>query len=1014
MPVTISNNKRFANLPLELQDYYLAVDGEIIIGKTTGHIFTKAGGKLYSKTLDLQNYIDMMRVGSTNLIPNSANYNSLMSDCWSGVNFNPPLTDNVSVGSQRDFISDGEVTIDLDNILPLFISLIYSNTFLTSMYSDQNAINASGSVNIKNITSGTAPTVQTTDNTSTGETIYSASSSQSSITVDTFGTQSTLIFNPLNACFSFMAYSSVATTCTLGLEFTDSSGDTYSTSNTFSIPESTEMCKYECVLMLPTIPSGTNLVSGQITLSFSNSATVTFNYAQLEPGATSSTYKHCFLDYFDYINNIDKDLQQSIQNMGKDILGQSGSNTNKALEAALENYLQVNPVSASYSYNSVDDNNVYEPTNDRGNNRDYVDNSSLQAIVYHYPYVSPAIGTDDYGYFSINIPINTDLSLSDLGDSFNFGMAVEITSSCGGYPAQTDTLVFNSSAKGTINGTWFSTSYAWGILVTNQDNNLIISIGYDPDNVDSSLSTMSMNLNNIIVTVKTMEITIDTADITEDIMSDLIDWSEAYLDFGVIDKTSSYNYKSNGNLNASMLNGYAFDYFAPRSISSSTPYGNYGVFFPKNASGYIFCENSSSGVLNIGTNTDFTGTGLYYDSSTHTVSYMYENVELYSMVLDKYVESKMVTSMITGNESITGDFMVQNVMSVYTSPFPYNATDITKLGSGTLPFISLGNKMFIGGYNLLWSDCSIYDNLSSWVSSSDTASIKYSGSYLSISDTISDSDTFTNIKSFNCVVSGSTYYYNLYFNTSSSCSLKLQVVSASDNSKIIYTSDAVTLSTGYQVVCESFIPTTTETVQFQFIISTTESEDVSIDLYKSELISSISNTDVLLKGDLSIGGDITQTNGNINTSGNVYANRCYNPVYCDYAEFFRRGKDFINKGQIVMLSPYDIEERYVLADKRYGNMIVGVCSDEYAMAIGGPKNIKERDMYWIPVALAGRVHVQVVGKVEKGDLITISNIKGIGKSIGKRNWFRKPVIGKALESSDKKGIKYIRILIKNS
>ena len=152
-----------------------------------------------------------------------------------------------------------------------------------------------------------------------------------------------------------------------------------------------------------------------------------------------------------------------------------------------------------------------------------------------------------------------------------------------------------------------------------------------------------------------------------------------------------------------------------------------------------------------------------------------------------------------------------------------------------------------------------------------------------------------------------------------------------------------------------------------------------------------------------------------NTSfpGVLTASRVVNAQYNDYAEFFERGEE-TEAGDIIALDLSSDEERYVKATPR-NRVIVGIHSDEYAHIIGGEKDktLEENLKNFIPVALAGRVHVKVSGVVYKGDRIVISNgMPGIGIALTNNSTSTKQVIGIALENKYNLGIGKIRLLLK--
>ena len=152
-----------------------------------------------------------------------------------------------------------------------------------------------------------------------------------------------------------------------------------------------------------------------------------------------------------------------------------------------------------------------------------------------------------------------------------------------------------------------------------------------------------------------------------------------------------------------------------------------------------------------------------------------------------------------------------------------------------------------------------------------------------------------------------------------------------------------------------------------------------------------------------------------NTSfpGVLTAARVVNAQYNDYAEFFERGEE-TEAGDIIALDLSSDEERYVKATPK-NRVIVGIHSDEYAHIIGGEKGkpLEENLKNFIPVALAGRVHVKVSGVVYKGDRIVISNgMPGIGIALTNNSTSNKQVIGIALENKYNLGIGKIRLLLK--
>lgn len=158
---------------------------------------------------------------------------------------------------------------------------------------------------------------------------------------------------------------------------------------------------------------------------------------------------------------------------------------------------------------------------------------------------------------------------------------------------------------------------------------------------------------------------------------------------------------------------------------------------------------------------------------------------------------------------------------------------------------------------------------------------------------------------------------------------------------------------------------------------------------------------------------LLDNNHNTSFPGVLTASRVVNAQYNDYAEFFERGEE-TEAGDIIALDLSSDEERYIKATPR-NRVIVGIHSDEYAHIIGGEKGktLEENLKNFIPVALAGRVHVKVSGVVYKGDRIVISNgMPGIGIALTNNSTSNKQVIGIALENKYNLGIGKIRLLLK--
>lgn len=136
----------------------------------------------------------------------------------------------------------------------------------------------------------------------------------------------------------------------------------------------------------------------------------------------------------------------------------------------------------------------------------------------------------------------------------------------------------------------------------------------------------------------------------------------------------------------------------------------------------------------------------------------------------------------------------------------------------------------------------------------------------------------------------------------------------------------------------------------------------------------------------------------------------------DYAEFLPRG-EVTQPGDIVALDTDSPAERYLRATNR-SRRVAGVHTDECAMLIGGEaaepgKSYLETNLpRYIPVALAGRVRVRVMGPVHTGDIILPSEVPGVGRA-AKPGDRADPaaVVGYAVEGDDRTDIRRLRVRI---
>ncbi|MEI2418800.1 hypothetical protein V6O07_00875, partial [Arthrospira platensis SPKY2] len=66
--------ERFGNMPLPIEMSSKAAEGELMVSKTTGHVYVRNGSKNVSKTVELEEFLKAFRVGCMNWIRNSGDF----------------------------------------------------------------------------------------------------------------------------------------------------------------------------------------------------------------------------------------------------------------------------------------------------------------------------------------------------------------------------------------------------------------------------------------------------------------------------------------------------------------------------------------------------------------------------------------------------------------------------------------------------------------------------------------------------------------------------------------------------------------------------------------------------------------------------------------------------------------------------------------------------------------------------------------------------------------------------
>lgn len=158
----------------------------------------------------------------------------------------------------------------------------------------------------------------------------------------------------------------------------------------------------------------------------------------------------------------------------------------------------------------------------------------------------------------------------------------------------------------------------------------------------------------------------------------------------------------------------------------------------------------------------------------------------------------------------------------------------------------------------------------------------------------------------------------------------------------------------------------------------------------------------------------TDESGNVVLTGTLTATQVFNAVYNDYAEFFPRGGE-TERGDIIACDETSTREQYVKATDK-SQCVVGVHSEEFAQIIGGlqvedGKGVMETNIrQFIPVAMAGRVHVKYFGKAVVGTKVVPSEIPGVGRAWQEGDSLEH-VVGKIVEPDTRQDVRLVKILV---
>jgi len=158
--------------------------------------------------------------------------------------------------------------------------------------------------------------------------------------------------------------------------------------------------------------------------------------------------------------------------------------------------------------------------------------------------------------------------------------------------------------------------------------------------------------------------------------------------------------------------------------------------------------------------------------------------------------------------------------------------------------------------------------------------------------------------------------------------------------------------------------------------------------------------DVYTAGDIVPTANVTQDLGSNTNWWNTFYGVSVQAQYADLAENYVADDDYAPATVVVFGGEQEITTTTTYADTR----VAGVVSSN-------PAYLMNAASAGLPVALRGRVPVQVLGPVSKGDLLVTSTQPGFAQSVGQVNSFGQAVFAKSLQTDGRNGSKIIEAVI---
>jgi hypothetical protein len=159
---------------------------------------------------------------------------------------------------------------------------------------------------------------------------------------------------------------------------------------------------------------------------------------------------------------------------------------------------------------------------------------------------------------------------------------------------------------------------------------------------------------------------------------------------------------------------------------------------------------------------------------------------------------------------------------------------------------------------------------------------------------------------------------------------------------------------------------------------------------------------IVVTGNIVPSANLVATNniGSDTAWWNAFYGKSVQAQYADLAEKYLADAEYLPGTVVVFGGDQEITVSQTFADVR----VAGVISSNpaYLMNAANPG---------LPVALRGRVPVQVIGAVSKGDLLVTSDQAGFAQSVGQNNSYGQAVFAKSLVTDGSNGSKIIEAVI---